>query len=477
MTDASNNSTTGIVVTINMSLAGGHLQAPIDAYWLFAVRPSTPQAVYPERFLTDAQPPDGPRQWVCPLAVINWAGQSATSPPGSPIVFGPTINDCRETFDNLVELTKRKLGGCCVLTVRPDDLRTDPHALQAALDKLANRTQGAVSILTPGTYPLTHPLRLDSRHDGVTIEACHGGATIQAEANADLSKFLDGLVVLTQSSGVTLRGIGFVAPAVPLSKALQTSGANANNLKALIGGPSIPRMMIGLRLLDCIDVTVMNCEFQIIPVSGVGNFAAGIFANGNCTGLSVRQSRFSGPARVPPTITSFVVLAEAPAPVGAPSPAATPVVAERPANVLRSRAAPSILRNALAANAVLRALRPDVIAPVTNAVEIPPLALEAPPLPVMLSAFLITPSVEFPINSLAAGPSNPHLLARAVLDQTEFVDNRMQGLTVAVVGVTGAGNVRFQDNVISDCIGGIWLGGIVADDESEAKVSRKICNS
>ena len=467
LTNTSTKGTTGILVTIDVPSSGGQLQnPPIGAYWMFAVRPSTPQAVYPERFLTDAQPPDGPRQWVCPLAVIDWAGQSATSPPDSPIVFGPAIHDCRETFDNLVELTKRKLGGCCVITMQPGDLETDPAALQKILDKFAKRAQGIAICLTPGTYSLAESLRLDSRHNGVTIEACHGAVTIRAQANADLSKFLDGLVVLTQSTGVTLRGIGFIAPAVPLSKALQTSGANANNLKALIGGLFDPHMMIGLRLLDCIDVTVMNCEFQIIPVSGVGNFAAAIFANGNCTGLSVRQSRFSGPARVPPTITSFVVLAEAPAPVAAPSPAAAPVVAERPANILGSRAAPSILRNALAANAVLRALRPDVIAPATNAVEIPPLALEAPPLPVMLTAFLITPSVEFPINPLAAGPSNPHLLARAVLDQTEFVNNRVQGLTVAVVGVTGAGNVRFQDNVISDCVGGIWLGGIVADDAS-----------
>ncbi len=293
LTDASNNSTTGIVVTINMSLAGGQLQAPIGAYWLFAVRPSTPQAVYPERFLTDAQPPDGPRQWVCPLAVINWAGQSATSPPGSPIVFGPTINDCRETFDNLVELTKRKLGGCCVITMHPEDLQADAAALQKIIDKFANRAQGVAICLTPGTYSLAQPLRLDSRHNGITIEACQGGATVQVVPNTEV-EFLDGLVVLAQNTGTTLRGISFKPPAVRLKDAVAISGGNAGGLPAIIPNLVEPHMMIALRLLDCTDVSVVDCEFQIVPVKGVGNFAAAIFVNGNCTGLSVRKSRFIG---------------------------------------------------------------------------------------------------------------------------------------------------------------------------------------
>src|SRR5260370_13159648 len=121
---------------------------------MIAVRPGTPQAVYPERLLTGPQPPDGPRQWVCPLAVIDWAGRptfsapsfsvparpvlsppravpfSAPAPPFSrPVVVaplsspphsepsGPVVYDCRQHFYNLVTLSTRRPGACCTLTV------------------------------------------------------------------------------------------------------------------------------------------------------------------------------------------------------------------------------------------------------------------------------------------------------------------------------------------------------------------------
>jgi len=65
----------GIQVAITVPPGAGRtVAAPAGAYWLIAVRPSTPQGVYPERLLVEPQAPDGPRQWACPLAVIDWAG-------------------------------------------------------------------------------------------------------------------------------------------------------------------------------------------------------------------------------------------------------------------------------------------------------------------------------------------------------------------------------------------------------------------
>lgn len=463
--DTSNNSTTGIVVTINMLLAREQLRAPVGAYWLFAVRPSTPQAVYPERFLTDAQPPDGPQQWVCPLAVIDWAGQNVTSPPGSPPAnFIPVVRDCREKFDNLVELTKRKLGGCCAVTVRQEDLQADPLALQNAVDKFANRAQGVAICLTPGTYYLAQPLRLDARHNGITIEACHGAATVQVVPDTEV-KFLDGLTVLTQSTGVTLRGISFKPPAVRLKDAVAISGGNAGGLAAIIPNLVEPHMMIGLRLLDCTDVSVVDCEFLMMPVSGVSNFAAAIFASGSCRGLSVRQSRFIGPTR---KLTSTVVLVRQPdrgaaenqaAAVERRGAAGVAAGAEPAANMPGNSGDQPFLRQVFIDNpAFLRALNLGGSAQAVGPIQVPP--LEVPPPPIMLSAFMIAPSIEFLTNAAATGASNSRLLARAVLDEAQFTDNHMEGLTVGVIGVSGAGKVRFQDNLITDCIGGIWFGAI-----------------
>lgn len=84
--------------------AGTNNALPDGAFWMVAARPSTPQAVYPERFLEAAQLPDGPSQWLCPLAVIHWKDLKP-------------IHDCREKFSNLVCLTKRERACCCRVTV------------------------------------------------------------------------------------------------------------------------------------------------------------------------------------------------------------------------------------------------------------------------------------------------------------------------------------------------------------------------
>ncbi len=95
----------GIQVTISVPQGGA---LPVGAFWMIAVRPGTPQLVYPEQYLTDWQWPDGPRNWVCPLALINWLGQGSFSGPG--FSAPAAVTDCRNHFANLVELTSRTWG-------------------------------------------------------------------------------------------------------------------------------------------------------------------------------------------------------------------------------------------------------------------------------------------------------------------------------------------------------------------------------
>ncbi len=94
---------TGVTVAIATGFTDVH--PAIGAFWEIAVRPETPQGVYPEDLLDAPRPPVGPRRWVCPLAVIQWSRRGA-----------PAIVDCRNKFDNLVELTRRKQG-CCTLSI------------------------------------------------------------------------------------------------------------------------------------------------------------------------------------------------------------------------------------------------------------------------------------------------------------------------------------------------------------------------
>jgi hypothetical protein len=69
-------------------------------FWMVAARPGAPTSVYPERYLKNPQPPEGPRMWICPLAVINWDLDQILN----------QVQDCRNQFEDLVDLSKRLPG-------------------------------------------------------------------------------------------------------------------------------------------------------------------------------------------------------------------------------------------------------------------------------------------------------------------------------------------------------------------------------
>jgi len=81
---------TGMAVTLETP---GKSPFHVSDYWMFAVRPSTPREVYPERYLQAFQPPEGPREWLCPLGIIEWTASG-----------GKVLFDCRNQFEDLVTL-------------------------------------------------------------------------------------------------------------------------------------------------------------------------------------------------------------------------------------------------------------------------------------------------------------------------------------------------------------------------------------
>ena len=162
-----------VAITVAPGSGGGQVAAPVGAYWMIAVRPSTPQGVYPEQLLVTPQPPDGPRQWICPLAVIDWTGATA-SPSGQPVV-----TDCRQTFDNLVDLSKRG-AGCCRVSVSPTNFGAG-KTLQSVIDQAVGLAQGVTVCLNPGVYTFDQPLRLGAQHSRLTLEACGGKVVFEAE--------------------------------------------------------------------------------------------------------------------------------------------------------------------------------------------------------------------------------------------------------------------------------------------------------
>ena len=267
---------TGMQITLQAT--GGIFH--VGDFWQIAVRPSTPTQVYPQRFLDGPQPPDGPRLWFCPLAVIEWHDNVLR-----------VLEDCRIPFDNLGELTRRRLGGCCTITLSADQLKGQ-NTLQGVLNRFTHREKIVVCLM-PGIYELHEPLRLGKEHSNLTIEACHDGAVLKAAAGAE-GKFLDGLVVLNHADNVTLRGLRFDLPQVPFLKA----GGRLANLDTAdfkkIAGSLINDLFvsIGVRPVHCALLTIENCLFRFSLTESKDVFGVGIFAASECWGFRLAGCRF-----------------------------------------------------------------------------------------------------------------------------------------------------------------------------------------
>jgi hypothetical protein len=302
-TGVSGVTSTGVTATVSWP---ANTKPADGAFWQIAVRPATPQGVYPEDLLTAAQAPDGPRRWVCPLAVINWS--AGAEPPV----------DCRNVFDNLVALSRRK-PGCCTVAIGPGDV-TATTTFQLLIDQAAASAETVTVCLAPGNYALSASLRLDSRHNGLTLESCGGAPVMLPDPQADLALFSDGLIVVNGASGVTLRGLTLRPSLVQVAEAffdqlvarLQRDGFSQATqiLRA-------PYTSFGVRAADAPSLTLDGCTIAIEPTGGITAerlaetadlFAAAVFVQGNCSALKVQKCAF-GSAFLP-TYTRLAVVAD-----------------------------------------------------------------------------------------------------------------------------------------------------------------------
>jgi len=230
------------------------------------VRPAMPNNIFPQRYADTPQPPDGPRQWITDLAVLE------TQESGAKL-----LADCRVPFVPLTQQT----GGCCGLVLGPAEV-AGRGGLQAVVDSL---TQPAILSLRPGTYPLTAPLALTTQHAGLTIEACTGGAILQA-VTTNLSAFRLGLVTITGNAAITLRGLTVEVPAVP-------------GTETGIGQGLSLATFAGVSLVNAGAITIEDCAFLLASTAAAtGSFGgSGIAVLGDTNDVTLRRNRFSGGQR------------------------------------------------------------------------------------------------------------------------------------------------------------------------------------
>jgi hypothetical protein len=267
---------TGVQVTLTSSTGVYH----VGDYWQFAVRPGTPTAVspvYPEQILDGPQPPDGPRMWACPLAVVAWADGTST------------VTNCRPQFDNLVTLTA-ETGGCCV-DVTPADV-DDGATLQALIDKYAGLGPTTICLGT-GTYTLPAPLVIGAAYSGLTIQGCASGVVLEA-AEGPPETFLLGMILLDKPTDFTLRGLELSIPLVSFAFGADALAGIPQEGRALLAayGKELA-LSIGVYALGGTGVTFEDCTFSFADSGNANVFAAGIFATRAVRGLEIVDCSFT----------------------------------------------------------------------------------------------------------------------------------------------------------------------------------------
>jgi hypothetical protein len=279
---------TGLQVTLTRSSAG---PLHVGDHWCIAVRPTTPNAVYPERLITAAQPPDGPRMWACPLAVMQG---------GKPNYL--LLEDCRLQFENLVELTASKSdSSCCCVTVVP----SQADELQTIIDQACSSGAAEVAILLePGTYTLRTPLIITSKHKGLVIEPCTGGKVIFRAEKENTADFYFGLILAMEGADLCLRGLDFQIPvSVPPQDLIeQELKKDPTFLK------EVPKSVcFGVRAVDCDSLVIEDCYFQFPEIAN--SYGAGILLQADNGAVTVKRCRFFGPPEAVLSVLTGVLAA------------------------------------------------------------------------------------------------------------------------------------------------------------------------
>jgi hypothetical protein len=474
---------TQISTGLEVTLSGANVPAD-GAYWQIAVRPSTPQAVYPDDLLTAPRTADGPLRLVCPLAVIDWA-----------VDGGPTITDCRNTFDNLVDLTRRP-PGCCTVAISPKDLAATT-GLQTLIDRAATAAQRVTVCLAAGTYTLTAPLQLGPTHAGITIESCGGPAVLEIDPAADATAFIQGLVIVAGVAGVSLVGLTLNPPSAPataaINRLLVSQLANATDREQATSLLLNPRAAFAVHAVDALSLTVERCT---ITFAETADFAAddllgaAIFLQGNCQGFQALDNSFG--STLAPTYTAIttttttnnfplqnVSVATTPtatitntitAAATAPATAAAPAITSAPGTATAPAAttAPATATTPAAAAPAAAAAPPapsrfDVTANVLNGQNLVSVltnraaasfAQQRTPMraTVGILAVPVMQSTDEAAAIILRNNSTPCALGDAVIR-----GNDMNDLTFGTLLVAGIASLRIQDNSLTGGVAGFWF--------------------
>jgi hypothetical protein len=268
---------------------------PAGAYWMIAVRPGvgpgSPGLVYPQRILDRPQPPDGPREWLAPIAFVRWHPRT------------PATEDLVPRFGSLVR--QERSGGSCTVRVWPEDVGGG-WALQGVIDGHANRDHSVTICLEPGEYVLPTPLRVGPEHGRLTIRAVRPGVVLRAEPQTS-ARFVLGLIVARDADGFRLEGLEIQPAHASLEFGSDTYQHQPERARLVLSAHRHHAISIGLHAARCRNLAVRDCRFVLSapPAPAAPDaersghrpeqdlFGAGIFGAEELCGLRVERCTFT----------------------------------------------------------------------------------------------------------------------------------------------------------------------------------------
>ena len=265
---------------------------PVGAYWMIALRPGigpgSPSLVYPQRIVEEEQPPDGPRQWLAPIAFVRWDSDS------------PATEDCVHRFDSLVRAEDS--AGSCTVRVRAEDVGGG-WALQDVIDAHTSEEHSATVCLEPGEYVLPKPLRIGPEHGRLTIRASRPGVVLRADREA-AGRFLLGLIIARKANGLRLEGLEIHPGHASFVLEPGMYQDQPDRARHLLDAHRHRSISIGLHATRCADLTVYDCRFRLATPEPSHNrraerqpepdlFAAGIFGAEELRGLRIECCTFA----------------------------------------------------------------------------------------------------------------------------------------------------------------------------------------
>ncbi len=234
--------TTGVQVTLTSTNTNNVFRS--GDYWMFAVRPALPTLVYPERYASNPQPPDGPREWICPLAVILWTAATPTAP------------SCRNPFDNLVELTGSGEGGCCSVYVSAAGHNQGTFTIQEAISQVL--ASGGRVCLGPGTFELS--TTVDISGATLAIEICGMGTSALFQPTSGVTTLNMGAPPAPQTASIPAILVDNCHGGITIQDLeLNFAPGYVGSVNAATGGQGVSFPNPGIMLQNSDSVTIQRC--------------------------------------------------------------------------------------------------------------------------------------------------------------------------------------------------------------------------